>query len=115
MRHEAVAGRKEGVAGLNKEATAFYEYVVQLTYGDHGIPDADQTQVAKLIQSIVTLIQQTIGVLDFWDKAIEVKKLRGDIDTEIVLADIPALNPHHERLAVEIMKLAEKRQRDLLA
>ena len=42
------------------------------------------------------------------------KKLRGNIDTEILLANIPALNAKHERLAVEIVKLAEKRHEELI-
>lgn len=62
---------------------------------------------------IVGMLQDTIGVLDFWEKPIEVKKLRGNIDTEILLANIAALNARHERLAVEIVKLAEKRDSEL--
>ena len=42
------------------------------------------------------------------------KKLRGNIDTEILLANLPALNAKHERLAVEIVKLAEKRHEELI-
>ena len=53
-------------------------------------------------------------MLDFWKKPIEVKMLRGNIDTEILLADIPALNARHERIAVEIVKLAEKRHSELV-
>jgi len=60
------------------------------------------------------LIQGTIDVLDFWKKPIEVKKLRGNIDTEILLANIPALSAKHERIAVEIVKLAEKRHKELV-
>lgn len=63
---------------------------------------------------IVEMLQDTIGVLDFWKKPIEVKKLRGDIDTEILLADVPALNARHERIAVEIVRLAEKRHAELV-
>ena len=59
------------------------------------------------------IIQQTINVLDFWKKPIEVKRLRGKIDTEILLANIPQLSAKHERIAVEIVKLAEKRNREL--
>jgi type I restriction enzyme R subunit len=63
---------------------------------------------------IVEMMQDTIGVLDFWKKPIEVRKLRGNIDTEILLANIPALNAKHERIAVEIVKLAEKRHKELI-
>ncbi len=42
------------------------------------------------------------------------KSLRAGIDTEILLAGVPALEARHERIAVEIVKLAEKRQEELL-
>ncbi|WP_281875852.1 hypothetical protein [Geobacter hydrogenophilus] len=42
------------------------------------------------------------------------KKLRGNIDTEILLTEIPQLIDKHERIAVEIVKLAEKRHQELL-
>jgi type I restriction enzyme R subunit len=45
---------------------------------------------------------------------VEVRRLRGDIETEILAADIPALNAKHERIAVEIVRLAEKRNEELL-
>ena len=63
---------------------------------------------------IVEVLQDTIGIIDFWGKPIEVKKLRGNIATEILLSDIPQLTERHERLAVEIVKLAEKRNEDLM-
>jgi type I restriction enzyme R subunit len=62
---------------------------------------------------IVETLQGTIDIIDFWKKPIEVKRLRGDIDTEILLANIPQLTDKHERIAVEIVKLAEKRHAEL--
>ena len=67
----------------------------------------------KLMTRIVETLQDTIDIIDFWKKPIEVKKLRGNIDTEILLADIPELSRRHERIAVEIVKLAEKRHEEL--
>ena len=63
---------------------------------------------------IVEFLQNTIDFLDFWRKPIEVKTLRGNIDTEILLAGIPQLADRHERVAVEIVKLAEKRNAELI-
>ena len=40
---------------------------------------------------IVELLQETIGIIDFWKKPIEVKRLRGNIDTEILLAKFRSL------------------------
>ncbi len=114
LRKEAIAGRTDVVEGLTKEATTFYDYVLQLAYDGSEEPPEDRTALKKLMLRIVEMLQDTIGVLDFWKKPIEVKKLRGNIDTEILLANIPALNAKHERLAVEIVKLAEKRHEELI-
>ena len=62
---------------------------------------------------VVDTLLDTIGIIDFWKKPIEVKKLRGNIDTEILLTRIPQLTERHERIAVEIVKLAEKRHNQL--
>jgi type I restriction enzyme R subunit len=62
---------------------------------------------------IVEVLQDTIDILDFWKKPIEVKRLRGNIDTEILLSGVPQLIERHERIAVELVKLAERRHEDL--
>jgi type I restriction enzyme R subunit len=114
VREDALAGRTETTEGLTREATTFYDYVVQLAYAGAQVPDDDRGALKKLMTRIVELLQETIGVVDFWKKPIEVKKLRGAVDTEILLANVEALSNQHERIAVEIVKLAEKRDADLM-
>lgn len=114
LRQEAAEGRKEAVEGLTREATTFYDYVTQLAYEGSEVPSGDVPRLKALISRIVELLQETIGIIDFWRKPIEVKNLRGNIDTKILLADIAALNAKHERIAVEIVKLAEKRHEELV-
>jgi len=113
LRLEAMEGRKEAVEGLTKEASPFYDFVVRLAFDAESAPPEAVEPLKILTTRIVRLIRDTIDVLDFWGKSIEVKKLRGNIDTEILLTDIPELNTRHERIAVEIMKLAEKRHKEL--
>jgi type I restriction enzyme R subunit len=114
LRGNAIEGRTGAVEGLTREATTFYDYVLQLAYDSGKVPIEHQGPLKNLMLRIVDLLQQTIDVLDFWKKPIEVKKLRGNIDTEILLANIPALVTKHERLSVEIVKLAEKRHEELI-
>jgi type I restriction enzyme R subunit len=114
LRQEAIIGRTEAAEGLTKEATTFYDYVLQLAFDGGDVPAETRAPLKKLMLRIVEMLQDTIGVLDFWKKPIEVKKLRGNIDTEILLAEIPALSATHERIAVEIVKLAEKRHEELI-
>lgn len=112
LRTETLAGRTESVEGLTKEATTFYDYVVQLTFDQGDVLTQDRQRLKELMLRIVELLQNSIGIIDFWKKPIEVKRLRGNIDTEILLANIPQLTDQHERIAVEIIKLGEKRHEE---
>jgi type I restriction enzyme R subunit len=113
LRSEALAGRTDIIEGLTKEASTFYDYVVQLAFNSESVPSLHRQQLRMLITGIVEQLQDTIDIIDFWKKPTEVKKLRGNIDTEILLANIPELTQTHERIAVEIVKLAEKRHQEL--
>jgi type I restriction enzyme R subunit len=86
---------------------------VRLAFDGTGVPPEHLPRLKRLISRVVDILQDTIGIIDFWKKPIEVKKLRGNIDTEILLAGIPQLAERHERIAVEIVKLAEKRHNEL--
>lgn len=113
LRREAQAGRTETVEGLSREASTFYDYVVQLAFDGGDVPEGSREALRKLMARIVEVLQDTIDILDFWKKPIEVKRLRGNIDTEILLSGVPQLIEKHERIAVELVKLAERRHEDL--
>lgn len=114
LRGEALAGRSDTVEGLTREATTFYDHVTQLAFDGGDVPDRHRQRLKTLMSEIVEMLQGTIGIIDFWKKPIEVRKLRGNIGTEILLTEIPQLMDKHERLAVEIVKLAEKRHQELI-
>lgn len=63
---------------------------------------------------VVEMLQETINIIDFWKKPIEVRKLRGNIGTEILVSGIPQIVAMQERIAVEIVRLAEKRHDELV-
>ncbi len=114
LRREAETGRTTTHEGLGKEATTFFDHVAQLAFTEGAIP-ADRVQpLEDLMVRVVEILEGTIDIIDFWRKPIEVKKLRGNVDTEILLSDIPELSEKHERIAVEIVKLAEKRHQELV-
>lgn len=77
------------------------------------MPNEHKKGMLELMAGIVAMLQDTIDIIDFWKKPIEVKKLRGNIDTQILLSQIPQLIAKHERVAMEIVKLAEKRDKEL--
>jgi type I restriction enzyme R subunit len=114
LRREAEAGRTEAIEGLTREASTFYDYVAQISFRGNQVPGEHGPRLKRLMTRVVEILQETIAIIDFWKKPIEVKKLRGSVDTEILLADIPQLAENHERIAVEIVKLAEKRHSELI-
>jgi len=114
LREEALEGRTQAIPGLGRGAGAFYDHVLDLAFAGREPPEAIQASLKKMVLRIVGVLRDTIDVVDFWQKPSEVRKLRGKIDNEIALAEVPELEEVHERVTVEIVKLAEKRHEDLV-
>jgi len=115
LRTEAVAGRTQGDGGMGREATTFYDHIVQVGFAQGTVPAADQAAMQALMEKLVEVLQETIGSLDFWTNADKQKRLRGAIKTEISKAGIEELKIHRERVAVEVMKLARNRHDALMS
>ncbi|MCC5805448.1 MAG: M48 family metallopeptidase [Opitutales bacterium] len=96
---EIRAGRREGIPGVKPEAVSFYEYVRDLAYAKGAIPPGEVDAYKRIINHIVEALQATIGIVDFWNKKLEIKRLRGTIENELLLSGIPALESKHERIA----------------
>jgi type I restriction enzyme, R subunit len=114
LRAEAVAGRRQHVEGLGREASTFYEHIAQVGFGDAGVPAAQGPAFKALMVQIVDLLQETIGTIDFWQSTDKQKRLRGEIKTAIGRAKIDGLSALRERVTVEVMKLAKNRHDELL-
>ncbi len=112
--HEAVSGRTVRQKGMTREIYTFHDHVADLAFGNNGVPEQHQDALVRVVSNIVETLQGTIDIIEFWTKQIEVKRLRGEIGTELLLCGIPELAERHERIAVEIVKLAEKRHEELL-
>lgn len=114
LRAEAMAGRKETIEGLTREASTFYEHLAEVGYGATGVPAADVPAFKVLMETLVELLQETIGSIDFWHSADKQKRLRGEIKAAIGRTGLPAVVAQRERVAVEVMKLAKNRHDELL-
>ncbi|HHJ1798598.1 TPA: hypothetical protein ACQGVI_001884 [Pseudomonas aeruginosa] len=114
LRQEAIAGRQQGEDGMSKEATTFYEYIVQLGFASGSVNDADKPAFKALMETTVEILQDTIASIDFWRNPDKQKRVRGLIKTEIAKRGIEELKLNRERVAVEIMKLAKNRHDELV-
>ena len=114
LRQEAAAGRQHGEDGMSKEATTFYEYVVQLGFANGSVSDADKPAFKALMECTVEILQETIASIDFWHNPDKQKRVRGLIKNEIAKTGIEELKLNRERVAVEVMKLAKNRHDELI-
>jgi len=114
VREQAAAGRQDGEEGMSKEATTFYQHIVNEAFQSSVVPDAAKPKIRRLIEGIVEALQQDIGSIDYWQNSDKQKRTRSEIKTALILTEIPELKTKRERIAVEIMKLAKNRHQALL-
>ena len=114
LRGEAIVGRQSGEEGMSREATTFFQHIVNEVYVGAEIPVRDRTKLQALMEALVVLLQETIGSLGFWQNADKQRRLRGEIMKALILSGIDAVKDKHERIAVEIMSLAKNRHDTLL-
>ncbi len=113
LRTEAVAGRQKGEDGMSREATTFYEHIIQVGFSKGSVDDGDKPIFKVLMESTVEILQETIASIDFWQNPDKQKRVRGMLKTEITKTGIEELKKNRERVAVEIMKLAKNRHDEL--
>ena len=114
LRSEAAAGRTQGIDGMSREATTFYEHVAQVGFASGVVSNDHKAAYRALMQALVDVLQETIGSIDFWQNPDKQKRVRGLIKNEIGKTCIEELKVNRERVAVEVMKLAKNRHDELL-
>lgn len=113
LRTEVVAGRQKGEDGMSREATTFYEHIIQVGFSKGYVDDGDKPKFKALMESTVEILQDTIASIDFWQNPDKQKRVRGILKTEITKSGIEELKQNRERVTVEIMKLAKNRHDEL--
>ncbi len=114
LRAETIEGRKQGVDGMNREASTFFEHIASVAFENGEVPAATKPQMKKLMEAIVEVLQESIASIDFWNNSDKQKKTRSEIKTALTLTGISELKAKRERIAIEIMKLAKSRHDELL-
>ncbi len=114
LRGEVIQGRTEGEEGMSQEATTFYHHIINEAFDQGEVPSQSKEQMKQLMGSIVEILQNMIGSIDFWHNPDKQKQLRSEIKTKLTLSGIAELKQNRERITVEIMKLAKNRHDELL-
>ncbi len=114
LRTETLAGRDSGHGGMSREATVFYEYIVQITDNEIGVKQDNQVKLKAVVEEIVKILQEKSASIDFWQNPDKQRHVRGLIKSEIAKSGIEELKEIRERIAVEVMKLAKNRYHGLV-
>lgn len=114
LRADIRAGRGKGDTEQPAEVVVFKDNLFALIGDGATLSLEDAAMLDALSSRLVSLIRDAIAIVDFWRKPDQVRRLRANIDTELMVSGISAVHDHHQRIAVELTKLAEKRQAELL-
>jgi type I restriction enzyme R subunit len=114
LRSEIRAGRGEAIAEHPPEVVVFKDNLFALVGDGATLSLENAARLDELAVRLVGLIRNAVQIVDFWHKPDQVRRLRASIDTELIVSDIEAIQDQHQRIAVELTKLAEKRHEELV-
>jgi type I restriction enzyme, R subunit len=114
LRADIRAGRPEAEAGRSPEVAVFKDNLFALVEDNATLSLDDAVQLDGLSAQLVSIIKKAVRVVDFWKKPDQVRRLRANIDTELMVCGIDSVRSQHQRIAIELTKLAEKRHEELV-
>lgn len=114
LRQSAQAGRKEEIEGITTQAAPFYDLVGQLAFSTKTVPTEHEDQIKQLVSDVIDQLQGTIDIIDFWNNAPEVSRLRGELSDLMLATGIDEIVEHSDKLVTEITQLAKVREKDIL-
>lgn len=110
LRDEIDAGRGPNA----KIADPFFDLIVSIAFPDsEAVKPLDK--VKACVDSIMEELGENISSLDFWEREDLVSELRGRIKRRFILSKVPQLKDSREKLAVEVVALARRREQLLLS
>jgi type I restriction enzyme, R subunit len=114
LRADIRAGRAEVGVEQPAEVAVFRDNLFDLIGDGATLSAEDAAMLDVLSARLVSLIRDAIQIVDFWRKPDQVRRLRASIDTELMVSGVEAVQDQHQRVAVELTKLAEKRHAELM-
>ena len=114
LRAEIRAGRGDAQADRPAEVFVFRDNIFDLIGDVATLSAEDASLLDALSARLVSIIREAITIVDFWRKPDQVRRLRASIDTELMVSGIGPVQEQHQRISVELTKLAEKRHAELV-
>jgi type I restriction enzyme R subunit len=117
LRSDISAAEGEGISsdGLPSHISPFYGLIQLYAYDNQDLPADKVDTIKTLIGNIVEALQKRIDIINFWKKNHEIQQLESEIDDLLDFCGISEIEDKHKKITTEILALAKKRHRDLIA
>lgn len=109
---EVQRGRGDAVATIT---ATFKDMIADLSFNGDNLTEADLMALEQVTTNAVEKLRGTIHIVDFWDNAFQIKKLKGELSDVVLASNHPKLIAHSDKIVTEIAALAKVRHKDLLA
>ena len=111
LRDEIVEGRGPGDDRIE---AVFKDLIADMAFKGDVISEEDMQTLASTTHRLVATIRATIDIVEFWDNAVEVKRLKGELSDILLASNIDAIIDESDHMVSEITALAKVRHNDLL-
>ncbi len=114
LRTDVQAGRQDDIEGVDAKAAPFYDLTGRLAFGDAGFPPDHAAAAKQLVADVMTELEKTIDIINFWNNMPEVSTLRGRLTDMMYLSDVDEIADNAEQIVTDITALARQRHRDIV-
>lgn len=114
LTEDVKAGRKDTDEGVSKQEAPFYDHIIRLAFKSDLVPEEHRDRIQQLVRDIISDLQETIGIINFWKKGSEVKTLRGKISDNLMFSGIDEITGNSDKITTEIMAMAKARHQELV-
>jgi type I restriction enzyme, R subunit len=114
LRAEIGEGRSAEAPAVDRERAVFRDNLMELIADAGPMSSEDAAKIDAVAGRVLDHIRRSIGIVGFWRKPEEVRRVRALIDTELLLSGVEAIDANHQRIAIELTKLAEKRHDEIM-
>mmetsp|Transcript_5634 Transcript_5634/g.3245 ORF Transcript_5634/g.3245 Transcript_5634/m.3245 type:complete len:271 (-) Transcript_5634:1282-2094(-) len=111
---EIKEGRKDDIYRISVITAPFYDLICHIAFDKDGIPKKHEDQVKNLANKIIEYLHDTIDIINFWNNAPEVSKLKGKLSDLILFSGIKEIEKKVDILVTEITALAKVRHKDIV-
>lgn len=114
VRNEAMAGRKQIEEGVTEKEAPFYDLMMHIAFNGHEVPKTTREKCKVVNAKIIDRLEGTIGIIGFWEKGYEIKRVKGEITDDILFSGVNELIENVDQITNDIMNLAKRRHDQII-